>query len=137
MLDPKGNLEKLEREFNEYMNTVKDLQRDFDRECELAVAYCPVDDERSQKAAVMEVKKLPRYRKHVEIVSVFQGKIREATRMNVMTKPAKDKSESWAFLLDDQFKMNEHHMPTKHSAMVDYKKGAVIPKRSRTTRMKD
>lgn len=135
-LDPKGDLEKLEREFNEYMNSVKDLSRNFERECELAIAYCP-ENERMQKAAVMEVKNLSRYRKFVETVSIFQAKIREANRSAVMTKPAKDKSESWAFLLDDQFEMNEHHIKTKHSAIVDYKKAPVRPRRSSATRMKD
>ena len=138
-LNPQGDLERLEVEYNRYMSGpgIKDLHEDFMAECAIIREQFAGND-RYIREQIFAIKKRPKYRKHVEVVAGFQAKIRDAKRLSVITdRNPKDTSDSWAWLLDDALPMNPEHIPTKHSAMVDYgdKGGSSRPRRGSVTRV--
>lgn len=128
MTDYQAELNAANKAFNVYLNSVKELNEDYEREMELAEQYYG-DDPFLLQQEKNRIASSKRYKGHVIKMGELIQTIKMAEAAVKQTSVIIETQDPlWWAMLDDADKRNPHHMATKFSQFADY---GNAPKRAR------
>lgn len=121
---PEADLAKWTQEFNNFMNSMKEVWMEWDH-IKYALAKQCGNNFTLYDTALKEQARKPKFKEFVRKLDEYGEKYRELTRLCRITQEAPDTSESWTWMFKDSIAPvngkpgHKYHIPTRHKHFME------------------